>query len=708
MSTKNKKRVAVGIDLGTTFSVVAYVDENGTPRVLRNADGKATTPSVVCFKDGEVLVGDEAKEEQATGALDVASFFKRHMGDSTFAFSTSNGRTYSAENLSTFVLRKLKEDAEVELGQEITDAVVTVPAYFDNFQRLATLNAAKVAGLNVSRILNEPTAAALAYGLKSNGTDERYLVYDLGGGTFDVSVIETNEREVRVLATDGDHRLGGKDWDDRVLRYVATQFADETGLDLYDDVESCNEALVAAERAKLELSRRTQTTIRVAKDGKKRSYLLTREKLEELTVDLFERTATLCNDVLAACSPPLKWSDLTGALLVGGSTRLLAVQGFIERLTGKSALTGVNVDEAVALGAALQAVADLEEERESGGYELETTRSRSNANALTRRKLEDVASRSLGLIAENDDRSRYVNSVVIPKNSPIPTENVKRHKLRIGDPKSAKLEVYLLQGDESAPLDCLILGKYDFNEFDAEPSGETLIDVAYRYDRNGVVDVSATQVSTGKALKKSVQPIPDDMSWAAKAPKDLARCVVVPTSVVFAVDVSGSMRGEPIEKACKAFQSLARELLDMQGTRIAIVPFATRAQVSQQLTDSRSTIINAIARIQKEGTQFGYATYGLSALEKAFEVLKEEKGMRFIVALTDGKWNEEEAAISYAQKCQNAEIEIVAIGFGDADKAFLKKIASSDENALFSNLSRLVEDFSTIAQTIRKSSELTL
>ena len=709
MNAKNKKRVAVGIDLGTTFSVVAYVDENGTPRVLRNADGKATTPSVVCFKDGEVLVGDEAKEEQATGALDVASFFKRHMGDPTFEFSTSNGRTYSAEELSTFVLRKLKEDAEVELGQEITDAVVTVPAYFDNFQRLATLNAAKAAGLNVSRILNEPTAAALAYGVKSNGTDERYLIYDLGGGTFDVSVIETNEREVRVLATDGDHRLGGKDWDDRVLRYIATQFADETGFDLYDDVESCNEALVAAERAKLELSRRAQTTISVAKDGEKRSYLLTREKLEELTVDLFERTATLCNDVLTACSPSLKWSDLTGALLVGGSTRLLAVQGFIERLTGKPALTGVNVDEAVALGAALQAVADLEEELESGGYELETTRRRSNANALTRRKLEDVASRSLGLIAENDDRSRYVNSVVIPKNSTIPAENVKRHKLRIGDPKSAKLEVYLLQGDEPAPLDCLILGKYDFTGFDAEASGEALIDVAYRYDRNGVVDVTATQVSTGKALKKSVQPIPDDMSWAAKAPKDLTpRRVAEPLSIVFAVDVSGSMCGDPIEMACKAFQSLARELLDMQRTRIAIVPFATRAQVSQQLTDSRSSIMNAIARIQKEGTQFGYATYGLSPFHKAFDMLQPQTGKRFIVALTDGQWYDETKAVKHAQRCKDAGIEIVAIGFGDADKAFLQKIASSDENALFSNLSRLVEDFSTIAQTIRKSSELTL
>ena len=496
MSAEKNKRVAVGIDLGTTFSVVACVDENGTPRVLRNADGKPTTPSVVCFKDGEVLVGDEAKEEQALGALDVASFFKRNMGDPTFAFSTADGRTYSAEELSTFVLRKLKEDAEVELGQEITDAVVTVPAYFNNFQRLATLNAAKAVGFNVSRILNEPTTAALAYGLKRSGTNERYLVYDLGGGTFDVSVIAAGEREVRVLATDGDHRLGGKDWDDRVLRYVATLFADETGLDLYDDVESCNEALVAAERAKLELSRKTQTTIRVEKDGERRSYLLTREKLEELTGDLFERTSALCNDVLTACSPPLAWSDLTGALLVGGSTRLLAVQDFIERLTGKPALTGVNVDEAVAIGAALQAAVDLEEELESGGYELETAKRRSGPNALTRRKLEDVASRSLGLIAENSDRSRYVNSVVIPKNSPIPTEAVKRHKLRIGDPASAKLEVYLLQGEQPAPLDCLVHGKYDFTGFDAEASGEALIDVAYRYDRNGVVDVEATQVST--------------------------------------------------------------------------------------------------------------------------------------------------------------------------------------------------------------------
>lgn len=707
MKAKNKKRVAVGIDLGTTFSVVAYVDENGTPRVLRNADGKPTTPSVVCFKDGEVLVGDEAKEEQATGALDVASFFKRHMGDSTFAFSTSDGRTYSAEELSTFVLRKLKEDAEVELGQEITDAVVTVPAYFDNFQRLATLNAAKTAGLNVSRILNEPTAAALAYGVKSNGTDERYLVYDLGGGTFDVSVIETNEREVRVLATDGDHRLGGKDWDDRVLQYVATQFADETGLDLYDDVESCNEALVAAERAKLELSRRAQTTISVAKDGEKRSYLLTREKLEELTVDLFERTATLCNDVLAACSPSLKWSDLTGALLVGGSTRLLAVQGFIERLTGKPALTGVNVDEAVALGAALQAVADLEEELESGGYELETTRRRSNANALTRRKLEDVASRSLGLIAENDDRSRYVNSVVIPKNSPIPAENVKRHKLRIGNSALAKLEVYLLQGDEPTPLDCLILGKYDFTEFDAEASGEALIDVAYRYDRNGVVDVTATQVSTGKALKKSVQPIPDDMSWAAKAPKDLTpRRVVEPLSIVFAVDVSGSMCGTPTKKACAAFEEFIGKF-NMQTTQIAVVAFADRTKKVCDLTNLPSKLTSAVDKIRSYSLNCGVGTSAIP-FQKALEMLQSQTGKRFIVALTDGQWYDETKAVKHAQKCKDAGIEIVAIGFGDADKAFLKKIASSDENALFSNLSRLVEDFSTIAQTIRKSSELTL
>lgn len=710
MSAKNKKRVAVGIDLGTTFSVVAYVDENGTPRVLRNADGKPTTPSVVCFKDGEVLVGDEAKEEQATGALDVASFFKRHMGDPTFAFSTSNGRTYSAEELSTFVLRKLKEDAEVELGQEITDAVVTVPAYFDNFQRLATLNAAKAAGLNVSRILNEPTAAALAYGLKSNGTEERYLVYDLGGGTFDVSVIETNEREVRVLATDGDHRLGGKDWDDRVLRYVATQFADETGLDLYDDVESCNEALVAAERAKLELSRRTQTTISVAKDGEKRSYLLTREKLEELTVDLFERTATLCNDVLTACSPPVKWSDMTGALLVGGSTRLLAVQGFIERLTGKPALTGVNVDEAVALGAALQAVADLEEELESGGYELETTRRRSNANALTRRKLEDVASRSLGLIAENDDRSRYVNSVVIPKNRPIPAENVKRHKLRIGDPKSAKLEVYLLQGDEPAPLDCLILGKYDFTGFDAEASGEALIDVAYRYDRNGVVDVTATQVSTGKALKKSVQPIPDDMSWAAKAPKDLTRRVVEPLSIVFAVDVSGSMCGRPIKKACEAFEEFTSKL-DLQHTAIAALAFADYNKIIQDFCSSTEKLNAAGKALQRETSFFANTCgFGNAAIpfNDAFEMLKERSGRSFIVVLTDGVWDSQTKAIQIAQDVKASGVEIIAVGFGCADKAFLKKIASSDENALFSNLSRLVEDFSTIAQTIRKSSELTL
>jgi molecular chaperone DnaK (HSP70) len=440
------------------------------------------------------------------------------------------------------------------------------------------------------------------------------------------------EREVRVLATDGEHRLGGKDWDDKILRYVAAQFADETGLDLFDDVESCNGALVAAERAKLALSERQETSICVERGGERRRYPLTREKFEEISSDLLERTAALCNDVLTACSPPLAWSDLTGALLVGGSTRLLAVQRFIENLTGKPALRGVNVDEAVAIGAALQAVADLEEELESGGYELETVKRRPNANALTRRKLEDVASRSLGLIAENSDRSKYVNSVVIKKNSPIPTEEVKRHKLRIGDPASAKLEVYLLQGDAPAPLDCLILDKYDFTGFDAEPTGEALIDVAYRYNRNGVVEIEATQVSTGKALKKSVQPIPEDMSWVAKAPKDLARRVVVPTSIVFAVDVSGSMRGEPIRKACDAFHEFVDKLY-MQATKIAVLAFANYNDLIQDFCSSSKELKDCAKTIEDKVYGGNLAT----PFEKALFMLRWQTGKRLIVVLTDGR-----------------------------------------------------------------------
>jgi molecular chaperone DnaK len=735
-ATKNSNRVAAGIDLGTTFSVVAYCDGQSSPRVLANSIGKQATPSVVCFAEGGVLVGQEAKDEQEFGNPNVASFFKRHMGDSTFAFSDGS-KSYSATELSAFLLKKLKEDAEAQLGKKITDAIITVPAYFNHFQREATLAAARDAGLNPLRAINEPTAAALAFGIRASESTagKKYLVYDLGGGTFDVSIIAIDAEEIRVLATEGDHLLGGKDWDDRILRYVADRFRDETGLDLFADVETLNEALVRAERAKTELSARVETKITISSQGQKVSAPITRALFEELSSDLFERTSDLCLAALRSCSPPLAWDDLEGIILVGGSTRMPAVAEFMEAKSGKPVLTGVNVDEAVALGAAIQASADLA--AEDPQYELESAERRrrlkmsesaERAYFMETPKLADVCSHTLGMIAENDDRSKYVNSAILKKNSPIPSQDTKRHKLNVGYADNPELEVYLLQGEHERPLDNVVLGKYVFTGFERSNAREIQVDVTYSYDRNGVVDVSASQVGASSGLKRRVEPVPDDMSWTDGVPKELQRASSPYLTIVFTVDVSGSMRGTPVAKAREAFLSFV-DKFDLSTTKIGVVRFAEKTQIVQAPTSSRSELERAASLIELSPLVVGAGTtaipfheamqcfpnpqaavggdslvkYGSRGLRQPAqgEGFEQSPERRFIFVLTDGRWAEQQRAITGAKMCAELGVDIVAVGFGTADKRFLQAISTLDEGAVFTDLSRLEESFSTIAQTIK-------
>ena len=325
--------VPIGIDLGTTYSAVATISENGRPEVVRNADGECTTPSVVYFpENGDPIVGAEAKEYQAVGENDVASFFKRYMGDPDF-FQTFRGRKYSSTDLSTIVLKKLKADAEQELGQHVESAVITVPAYFNNSQRNATIDAAKLAGLKVLRIINEPTAAAIAFGLSSrteSGTTT--MVYDLGGGTFDVSIVLSSNAEIAVLATDGDHKLGGKDWDDRIAGYLAGQFREEFGMDPFEDQESFNDLMIKCEKAKRELSVRDSTKVSIVHNGEQGKYTLTRAQFSELTRDLLDRTRGIAESVLKSVDG-LTWEKLDGVLLVGGSTRMPMVAEFVEEIS---------------------------------------------------------------------------------------------------------------------------------------------------------------------------------------------------------------------------------------------------------------------------------------------------------------------------------------------------------------------------------------
>jgi len=706
------KRVAVGVDLGTTFSVVAIYEPESGVRVLKNSFGKSTTPSVVCFSPEGTLVGEDAKETRASGASDVASFFKRQMGDATYFFS-AGGKDYSATELSTILLKGLKSEAERALGREITDAAITVPAYFNDAQRRATIEAGRAAGLNVLRVLNEPTAVALAFGLKNGTERKRYLIYDLGGGTFDVSIVEIERDEIRVLATDGDHKLGGKDWDDRLLAYVANAFHDATGLELSEDAESVGEALVRAERAKIELSSRLKTSVRVSSGGETRSIEISRATFEEITSDLFERTTELCASTLAGCRPPLVWSDLDGVVLVGGSTRMPLVSRYAESKSGKSSLDGVNVDEAVATGAALLAASELALDAEE--YALET---RSKSRVVPCARLVDVTSRSLGMIAENEDRSKYVNSVIVPKNTPVPARRVKRHKLRVGNVKDAELEVYVLQGESEIPVAADVSRKFVFSDLAAESSGVAEIDVAYGYDRDGTIVVDATQASTGKALKGREESEFGDMSWLEESPRAISEADASDFTIVFAIDVSGSMEGNPIKKARAAFLSFVDKF--EPTTRIGIVQFADSTSVVQTPTSSRTLIARAIKRVDvrwEGGVGLGTSAVPFeTACRSAGATLSEDASLFrllrrrtrrvsservFIVVLTDGCWERRKEAIVESRRCAESGVDILAVGFGYADASFLKEISTIEEGALFTDVGRLEQTFSKIAQTIK-------
>ncbi|MGW0390553.1 Hsp70 family protein, partial [Streptomyces sp. NPDC003042] len=352
---------SVGIDLGTTNSVVSVL-EGGEPTVIPNAEGARTTPSVVAFaKGGDVLVGELAKRQAVTNVDRTVRSVKRHMGEADWRFPESgsiDGKRYTAQEVSARVLQKLKRDAEAYLGEEVTDAVVTVPAYFNDAQRTATKEAGEIAGLKVLRIVNEPTAAALAYGLDKEN-DQTILVFDLGGGTFDVSLLEIGEGLVEVKATNGDTHLGGDDWDQRVVDYLVKQFKNGHGIDLTKDKMAVQRLREAAEKAKIELSSATETSINLpyisasAEGPLHLDERLTRARFEELTADLLERCKTPFHE--AVKDAKIKVSDVEHVILVGGSTRMPAVTELVKELTGKDPHKGVNPDEVVAIGATLQA-----------------------------------------------------------------------------------------------------------------------------------------------------------------------------------------------------------------------------------------------------------------------------------------------------------------------------------------------------------------
>ena len=470
---------AVGIDLGTTNSAIAVL-EGGEPTIIPNAEGARTTPSVVAFsKTGEVLVGEIAKRQAVTNVDRTISSVKRHMG--TDWKVNIDGKDYNAQQISAFILAKLKADAEAYLGEPVTNAVITVPAYFNDAQRQATKDAGQIAGLKVERIVNEPTAAALAYGLEKGKEDELILVFDLGGGTFDVSLLEVGKDDdgfstIQVRATSGDNHLGGDDWDQRIVNWLIDQVKAKTGADLSKDAVALQRLKEAAEQAKKELSSATSTNISLqylsmTADGPIHlDESLTRAKFEELTSDLLERTKKPFRDVMAEAGVTV--SEIDHVVLVGGSTRMPAVTEVVKELTGgREPNKGVNPDEVVAVGAALQAGVIQGDRKDV--------------------LLIDVTPLSLGIETKGG-----VMTKLIDRNTAIPTKASEIFSTAEDGQPSVLIQVY--QGEREFARDNKLLGTFELSGIAPAPRGVPQIEVTFDIDANGIVHVSAKDRGTGK------------------------------------------------------------------------------------------------------------------------------------------------------------------------------------------------------------------
>ena len=464
----------IGIDLGTTNSCVAVM-EGGEPTVITNADGARTTPSVVAFKkDGERLVGEQAKRQAVTNAEGTISSIKRHMG--TDYKANVAGKEYTPQAISAMILQKLKADAEAYLGEKVTEAVITVPAYFNDAQRQATKDAGKIAGLDVKRIINEPTAAALAYGLDNEG-EQKIMVYDLGGGTFDVSVIEIGDGVIEVLATNGDNKLGGDDFDKKVMDYMVADFKSKTGIDLSGDKMAMERIKAEAEDAKKKLSSATQVEINIPfitanEQGPQHlNMTLTKAKFDELTRDLVERTAIPVQNALKDAG--ISASELSKVLLVGGSTRIPAVQDKVKQLTGHEPSKKMNPDECVALGASIQ------------GGKLAGDAGAGDILLL------DVTPLSLSIETMGGVATR-----LIERNTTIPTK--KSQIFSTAADNQTAVDINVVQGERQFAKDNKSLGRFQLDGIAPAPRGVPQIEVTFDIDANGIVNVSAKDLGTGK------------------------------------------------------------------------------------------------------------------------------------------------------------------------------------------------------------------
>ncbi len=690
--------ITVGIDLGTTYSAVATFDKaTGTTKILKNSLGSDTTPSVVCVENGTITIGAEAKDLQGMGNQNTASFYKSWMGNPNFSMFL-DGQSYSSEDLSGIFLKALIDDIEKTNGVGVTGAVITVPAYFNDAQRDATMRAGQKAGLNVLKIINEPTAAIVSYGLTGEH-DKKVMVYDLGGGTFDVTVAKVDGSTVQVLGTDGDHQLGGKDWDLVIKNYLEQCFEDEFDICIRDFPDSDNELQVEAEQIKKKLTQFPVVKANVSCEGCVGHYEVSREWFDNETSSLLGKTQSLISQCLGDIGEDIHGAGLNEVVLVGGSTRMSQVREMILREYGKQPITGVDVDTVVARGAAIQAAICSEK---TISLSLGSSPAAKNAPgekrvlSLSADSIRDVTAHSLGMLSVSEDKSRYVNTIIIPKNTSVPSTMQRPFQIATRRDGSGEIEVYILQGESDTPSDNFILGKYVINGIEPQQERETIVDISYSYNENGMVDVSAVQRKTGKRLAVTKTDVPDDVSWMDEKPVIVETKVT--SSIYLAIDASGSMYScrSKVRDAARRFVND----MDLTCSKIGVIAFNANVNRLLKLSSNVKDIYRAIdkATADPDGGTNGPLKY----LEKNFGTMSDKN---YIVVLTDGEWFDGDSEVSSAKRLKNSGIEIVALGIGDANASFLRKIASSDEAALKTDLNDVSGAFSSIAQAITEGAE---
>ena len=613
----------IGIDLGTTNSCVAVM-EGGEPQVIANVEGARTTPSVVAFsKDGERMVGQVAKRQAITNPDRTISSIKREMG--TNYKVNIDGKSYTPQEISAMVLQKLKADAEAYLGQKVTEAVITVPAYFTDAQRQATKDAGRIAGLDVKRIINEPTAAALAYGLDKE-QDQKIMVYDLGGGTFDVSILEIGDGVIEVLATAGNNRLGGDDFDEAIMKYLVEEFKKSNGVDLSTDRVAMQRLREAAEKAKCDLSGVTSANINLpyitadATGPKHMDITLTRAKFNELTAHLVEATAGPVRQAMSDAG--LSGSDITKVLMVGGSSRIPAVQDMVKKLTGKEGFKGINPDECVAIGAAIQ-----------GGV---------LGGDVEGILLLDVTPLSLGI-----ETLGGVFTKIIDRNTTIPTN--KKQIFSTAADNQTSVEVNVLQGEREMAQYNKSLGRFHLDGIAPARRGVPQIEVSFDIDANGIVNVSAKDLGTGKeqhiTITSSTNMSKDDIEKAVReaeqfAAEDQKRREEVDTrnhgdQMVYETEKLLSESGDKFDPADKAevegaLQSLKNAL---SGTDTAAIKTATETLTQAFYKASEKLYKNANPQgaqgfdpnAQQGGNQQGGSDNNGGYYDADYEVVDDDK-----------------------------------------------------------------------------------